>query len=112
MTVSGYSGPASSPALSGVSSGGESLSCVVLRIGVEVCRITGSTVPFIYTNPSTAGGANGRFTFPALSMASGVITTSNGAGGRCPMGAGSAALTAITDPLSSTPQPILWQTNP
>jgi hypothetical protein len=113
MTVTNYSGPTASPALGGVSTGTEGIACSLVRLGVESCRIRGVAVPFSYTNPTTVGGADGKFAVPAVTRASGVLTISNGTGGSCWVGAGSAGLTAVTESVSSpVPQPIMWQTNP
>jgi hypothetical protein len=112
MTGASYSGPAASPALSAVSIGTAGVGCSVVRLGFEVCRITGTAVPFTYTNPSTAGGADGRFMIPAFARTSGVLTIADGTGGMCSLGTGTAALTAIAYFMTSVPQPIMWRTNP
>jgi hypothetical protein len=113
MTVTNYSGPTASPALSGVSTGTADFECSVVRLGVQVCGISAGAVPFSYTNPSTAGGLDGKFSVPAVT-AGGVIVISNGSGGSCPVGVGAAALTALTEGLGSSTvvQPIMWRTNP
>jgi hypothetical protein len=112
LNATSYSGPTSSPALSGVTSGNLAAACTVVRLGVQVCTITGTAVPGSFTNASTAGGLDSRLTIPAVTRAGGQLVTANGSGGACPVGVGTAALTANTYTSTNTTQPIVWFTNP
>jgi hypothetical protein len=110
-----------SPALSAVTTGTIALTgpatlpggCSVVRLGVEICKVVGSTVPATYTNPSTVGGTDGRLGIAAVAASSGNLATRNGSGGACSVGVGPAALTALTFTTSApAPVPIIWITNP
>jgi hypothetical protein len=98
-------------ALSGgaLSSGTLHLRCSVRRLGVEVCVITGN-VPVRYYNPTstTPLSADGYFSVPAVSKASGLLQAANGSGGNCPIGTGSVGMSAVTFSETSTPQPVFW----
>lgn len=118
LRANSYSGPTSYPALSGVTTGTIALTgpstrpagCSVVRLGVEICRIIGSTVPASYTNPAMSPGA-GTLAIPAVTRGSGQLDAENGSGGTCPVGVGAAALTALSFNVPAT-APVIWATNP
>lgn len=119
LTAASYSGTASSPALSGVTTGTIALTgpaagpagCSVVRRSIEICKIIGAAIPATYTNPSTVGGADGRLTVQMVDSASGQLDIENGSS--CPLGAGPATLSWLSFVTAApAPVPISWFTVP